>query len=251
MYLMTDAFVHIEKKDGLAIISLNNPSKNYIPQPAFIEKKIILDLAADPEIKGIIIQGAGRNFSAGADVQNLMQQAIDETILLQDMNAGMEILEIISTLNIPVIAAIQGACWGGGLEIALAAHVRMADKKAWFAFPESAVGLMPGWGGISHCAARMNVYNSLKLLLGNEIIDVQQALELKLIDEIIENDVLKTAFDYLQNLVADKPKSVIECITKAINNSYILPINKAVSEETRMFCELAAAESKLRKTESL
>lgn len=248
---MTDAFIHIEKKDGLAIISLNNPPKNYIPQPAFIDKKIILDLAADPEIKGIIIQGMGRNFSAGADVQSLMQQATEEDVLLQNMNASVEILETLATVNIPVIATIQGACWGGGLEIALAAHVRIADKKAWFSFPESAVGLMPGWGGISHCAARMNVFHSLKLLLGNEIIDAQQALNLKLIDEIVENDVLKTAFDYLQNLVADKPKSVIESITKAINNAGLLPVKEAVSEETRMFCELAAAESKRRKTESV
>src|SRR5512138_805674 len=101
-----------EKTGDIGLLSLNNPPENFIREPGFISLEQIGRILSDSTLKGIIIFGSGRHFSAGADLDNLREMAQDEALLNTEMSKGRELLKIFRTLNIPVIAAIRGVCFG-------------------------------------------------------------------------------------------------------------------------------------------
>ena len=124
-----------EITDEIGILKLNNPPQNYLIEPAFADlEKLQRWLNAD--LKGLIITGAGRHFSAGADMLHLKEMAANTGALEKKMTAGNQLLNFIYDLDIPTIAAIKGVCFGGGLEIALSCQIRFCNSKALFAFPE-------------------------------------------------------------------------------------------------------------------
>ena len=123
-----------ERQGDYGILSISNGKENYLDQPDFISIELLRKWTSEEGLKGIIIQGIGRNFSAGADLKNLIELAKNQNLLAEKINKGKKLLELIENLNIPVIASINGICFGGGLEIALACHIRIASEKALFAF---------------------------------------------------------------------------------------------------------------------
>jgi len=243
--------VIVEKKGCIAIIKINNPPQNYLKSPVFIGKEEILAITAAEDVKGLIITGMGRHFSAGADLDNLFQLTKDPDILKQEMTAGSALLEQISELKIPVIAAINGVCWGGGLEIALSCHIRFASAKSLFAFPEINSGLMPGLGGIVRLVNNSGTFSAISTILSGEIFNAEKALKFNMVHQLTEVNVVEYSWKYLNDLVESKPKKVIASIMQAIQNAYKLPLHEALKEETRMFCELAEEEAARRKSVSL
>ncbi len=243
--------VIVEKKGCIAIIKINNPPQNYLKSPVFIGKEEILAITAGEDVKGLIITGMGRHFSVGADLDNLFELVKNPDILKHEMTAGSELLEQISELKIPVVAAINGACWGGGLEIALSCHIRFASAKSLFAFPEINSGLMPGLGGIARLVKESGTFAAVSNILSGEIFDAEKALKCNVVHQLTEENVLEYSLKYLNSLVESKPKKVIVSIMQSIHNAYKLPLHEALHEETRMFCELAEEEAARRKSGSL
>lgn len=237
----------VERKGCIAIIKIDNPPQNYLKDPAFISREELKTLEEDPDIKGIIITGVGRHFSAGADLNNLFKHSHDQAGLIEYMTKGTGLLEFISELNVPIVAAINSTCWGGGLEIAMSCHIRLASEKSLFAFPEINYNLMPGLGGIVRLVERAGAANSISLLMSGDIFDAEKALKYKIIHQLTNNNVLDYATDYINKLVESKPKKVITSIMQAINNAHKLPLHEAIHQETRLFCELAIEEAARRK----
>ncbi|HPS28058.1 MAG TPA: enoyl-CoA hydratase/isomerase family protein [Bacteroidales bacterium] len=245
------ANILIEKKGCISVLKINSPPQNYLKSPSFISKELLYNIADDQEIKGIIITGTGRHFSAGADLENLFELVKYPDILKQEMTAGSELLEQISELKIPVIAAINGVCWGGGLEIALSCHIRFASAKALFAFPEINSALLPGLGGIVRMVKESGTFAAIANVLSGEIFDAEKALKLNVVHQLTEENVLEYSLKYLNSLLESKPKKVIVSIMQSIHNAYKLPLHEALHEETLMFCELAEEEAARRKSGSL
>ena len=240
--------VFIEKVGCVAVIRINNPPQNYLKSPAFISSEKLNKIADDADIKGIIISGTGRHFSAGANLDSLFEIAKNADVLKQEMTAGSQLLEQISELKIPVVAEINGACWGGGLEIAMSCHIRFASAKSLFAFPEINSNLMPGLGGITRLVKQSGNFAAISLLLSGDIVDAEKALKFNVIHHFTEENVLEYSLNYLNRMVESKPKNVIISIMQAIHNAYKLPLHEALHEETRMFCELALEETARRKS---
>lgn len=240
----------VEKKGCIALIKIDNPPQNYLKSPAFMSMEQLQTLADDAEIKGLVISGTGRHFSAGADLENLFTMVKNSEALKHEMTAGSMLLEYISGLNIPVAAAIKGACWGGGLEIAMSCHIRFASSKSLFAFPEINSHLIPGLGGVVRLVNQSGNYHALSLLLSGDIINAETALEYNLVHQLYEDDVLEQTIKYVGSLVESKPKKVITSVMQAIHNANKLPLHEALHEETRMFCELAIEEAVRRKSRS-
>jgi enoyl-CoA hydratase len=238
----------VEKVGCIAVVKINNPPQNYLKSPEFVSRNDLQLIADDTEIKGVIISGTGRHFSAGADVENLFEIARNVDDLKHKMTVGSEVLDYISEMNIPVVAAINGVCWGGGLEIALSCHIRFATPKSLFAFPEINTNLMPGLGGIARLVKQSGNYNAISILLSGDIIDAEKALKCNVVHELTEENVLEFSLKYLNKLVESKPKKVIVSIMQAIHNAYKLPLDEALREETRMFCDLALEEAVRRKS---
>jgi enoyl-CoA hydratase/carnithine racemase len=237
-----------QTRDQTGILELNNPPGNFLVEPEFIPVDILDGFLHAEEIKGLVITGTGKHFSGGASLDDLFLQA-SETELETEMNMGKELLEYIDRLKIPVVAAIKGLCFGGGLEIALACDIRVCSANALFAFPESNHNMMPGLSGTVRLPERVRFAESVKMILGGDMINAEEALEMKLVDKVVyDEDPLDHSLRFLKKITEGKSLKVIGFIMTALRNSKSMPVNDALLEETRMFCELAREEAERRKS---
>jgi len=228
-----------ERSGEIGVLTLSNGKENYLFTPDFVDFQKLKKWTSESDLKGIIIRGLGRNFSAGADLNQLKELSKDIKSLEEKINKGKEILDFIEDLDIPVIAAINGVCFGGGLEIALACHIRIASEKALFAFPETNHGLMPGLGGTFRLTQLMGK-KAMDIILNADLINASKALETGLIDYITETkDSMEWAKNKLLSMVSDRPKEVVNYTMQAIRNAKLLNRVDALKIETELFCKLA------------
>ena len=228
-----------ERNGDVGILSISNGKKNYLNQPDFIDFDSLKKWTKEEGLKGIIIRGIGRNFSAGANIENLQELAKDQNLLSDKMNNGKKILDFIEDLKIPVIAAINGVCFGGGLEIALACHIRVASERALFAFPETNHGLIPGLGG-TYRLTQLVGKSAYEIILNADMINAVEAKKIGLVNHVSElKDSFELASEKLQNMVNDRSIDVIHSVMQAINNAKKMNREEALKAETELFCKLA------------
>jgi enoyl-CoA hydratase len=236
-------YIHWEISGSIGILTLDSPPGNVIPRPDFLSVDQWRSWVDDPAVRGVIIRGAGRHFSSGADLDVLFSLASNRELLPVSMDAGKALLNAIENINIPVIAEIGGACMGGGLEIALACHLRFCSDQALFAFPEVNQNLIPGLGGTLRLSNLIGKSKSLSALLSGDTFDAATALNIGLADQAWpRKELQEQTFQALQRLISDKPKKVIQHLMQAWHNTRILSYEEAMAEETRLFCELARDE---------
>ena len=232
------------KTDDIGILSINLPPQNYIPAPDFSDIDELNNWIVKNKFKGLIISGEGRHFSAGADLKNLRELAFDEKQLFSRITKGKELLDYINDLNIPVIAAIKGSCFGGGLEIALACHIRVCTQNALFAFPEINQNIMPGLAATVRLPALSGFNNAAKMILTGDITDAETALKIRLVDYISDDkDIISFALKLLKRMTENRLIEVIQSIMTSLHNFRKLSYEAALAEETRLFCILAKAEA--------
>lgn len=236
------------RRDGeIGILELNCPPENYLTNPEFIPLTNLQDFV-ESGIKGLIIAGVGRHFSAGAKLESILSQTTQSDILKDNLIKGKQLLNYIKNLKIPVIAAIKGVCFGGGLEIALSCHIRIASNKSLFAFPEINQNIIPGLGGISKTEKLAGKLNSLKLILSGDTINAKTAFDINLVDELTDQkDVLQFALKLLHNITSGRSLKIINTVMRSINNSRNLSYEEAMIKDAEMFCELALDEANRRK----
>jgi enoyl-CoA hydratase/carnithine racemase len=229
-----------ELKDSIGILSIDNPPQNYLTEPDFLDLVKLKEWTADETLKGIIITGKGRHFSAGADYANLKPLSKDPGLLFSKMTRGKKILNYLDDIEVPTIAAIRGACFGGGLEIALACHIRVCSQNALFAFPETNLNLLPGLGGTVRLPEKLPFSTALQILLSGGIVSAEKALEIRLADHLVPSrQVYNFSLSLMKKMVDNRPIEVIRSVVRALNNSRRMSAREAMEEETRMFCELA------------
>lgn len=242
--------VSFEIKEGTGIITLNDPPANELAVPAFIPPDLFREWTSEPSLKGLIIHGEGRNFSAGGNLGAIFLSAEEPGMLERMMTEGHKLLKQIEDIEIPVIAAINRVCFGGGLEIALACHIRVASENTLFAFPEVNRNLIPGMGGTTRLPMFAGLPASLQLILGGDTIGSAEAKKLGIIDHIVPKDAaFPYAWSLMQKMTRDRPLKVIRSVMKALKNASGLSCEETILEETRLFCELARDEAERRKKE--
>jgi len=228
-----------ERLGEIGILTLSNGKENYLTDPDFVELETLKQWVSEDGLKGIIIRGLGRNFSAGADLKRLQQLSEDTKCLEEKITKGKQILDFIEDLDVPVIAAIKGVCFGGGLEIALACHMRIASEKALFAFPETNHGLIPGLGGTFRLTQLLGK-KALNIILNADMVNASNAIEIGLVDYISETkDTFEWAKNKLLSIISDRPKEVVNYTMQAIRNAKKLSRVEALRIETELFCKLA------------
>lgn len=242
--------VTFEICDSIGIITIAHPPGNLLMQPEFVALEQLERWVSEPLLKGLIIRGEGRNFSAGGKLDLIFKASRNHGEIDRMMQRGHLLLNYIRDLEIPVVAAINRVCFGGGLEIALACHIRVASENALLAFPEVNHNLMPGMAGTVRLPLLAGIPQSIKIILGGDIVSANDAKKLGFIDYIAPAD---SAFEYsmalVQKMVRDRPVKVIRSIMKALKNTMMLSPDEAMKEETKLFCSLAIDESERRKTE--
>lgn len=236
---MSEHKIILKREEDIGLFEISNPPQNYLDQPDFIEIGELKNFV-ESGIKALVVFGSGRHFSAGADLDSMREQINDANLFQNKLQKGNQLLDYVDELNIPVIAAISGVCFGAGLEIALAADIRVCDEKALFAFPEVNQDLIPGLGGIRRLEELVGVSTSLELTLSGDMINANSALHLKIVDDIVERKkVLEFSILKARILTNNRPLKVINAIMQSINNSKNMTIDEVVKSDTKLFTELA------------
>ena len=172
-------------------LTLNRPQRANALNIAFLDEiNDVLDAAErDPNIRCLVITGAGRNFCAGADMTGFAAGRSDE--MLQFCTRGHEVFTRLETFSKPVIAAINGPAMGGGFELALACDIRIMSSRASAQFTEVNLGLFPGWGGTQRLPRLIGMSKAKQIILLAEKIDAQKAFDYGLVNFIAEADGFK------------------------------------------------------------
>lgn len=162
------------------------------------------EVAADKNIHCLIITGGGeKSFAAGADISKLVNMSPEES--RYSIEVGHKLFSKIETLDIPVIAAVNGYCLGGGLEISMCCDIRVCSANAKFGLPEINIGMIPGWGGTLRLPRLIGESRAKNMLLRGKMITAQEALDYGLVAEVYENvDELRVKAEELAKELAAK-----------------------------------------------
>ena len=236
---MSKQEIILRKEGDIGLMEINNPPQNYLEQPDFVDISALINFV-DTGIKALLISGTGRNFSAGANIESIKKQIKNIQVFKDQMVKGNHLLNYIDELEIPVIAAISGVCFGAGLEIALACDIRICDENALFAFPEVNHNLFPGLGGVRRLTEMTGKLTGLELVLNGDMINVDMAYKLNIIDHIAEKkQALENAIMLAKKMTNNRPLKVINAVMKSIHNSKILGIDEMIKEDAKLFSDLA------------
>ncbi|MFQ5955943.1 MAG: 3-hydroxyacyl-CoA dehydrogenase NAD-binding domain-containing protein, partial [Kiloniellales bacterium] len=190
--------VEFEQRGAVGVMTINNPPVNALG--AGVRQGIAAALergTATPEIKALVLTGHGRIFSGGADIREFA------TLPKHDAPHLRQVIERIEGSAKPVIAAINGTAAGGGLEIALGCHYRLAAPAARLGQPEVKLGIVPGAGGTQRLPRLIGVEPALELVVGGDLVPAAMALELGLIDEVIEDGLVDRAVGFAEQVAAE------------------------------------------------
>jgi 3-hydroxyacyl-CoA dehydrogenase len=208
------ALVTRQDHDGIAVLTLNNPPVNALAQTAGLLQEIKDHLDAgskDSRVSAWVLIGANRCFSGGADIKEFGKPLATDKADLRQLTSHMD------TLQKPLIAAIHGPTMGGGTELALSCHYRVAAPDAQIGLPEVKLGLLPGAGGTQRLPRLIGVEAALKMIVSGDPVNASKALALGLVDEIAQGDLLQAGLAFAQRTVQEtKPLRRISAMKVAV-----------------------------------
>ena len=232
-----------EAGDGIAHVRLERPAKRNALARAMLERldEIFAGVAARRDLRAVILSGAGADFCAGTDISEL--EGMDEAAARRKAERGQEVCDQIELCGTPVIAAVQGAAAGGGCELALACHLRVAAAGARFSLPEARLGVLPAYGGTQRLARAVGSGRALSAMLAGEEIGAEEALRLGLVNRVVEPDRLMSEAESLAQAIIDNaaPLAARACL-QAVTRGARLPLEQALRLEAELFARLFATE---------
>lgn len=234
-------YIKVEKREAIAIVTINRPDKlNALNAATISEARAAFEqLHADTAVRGVILTGEGQKaFIAGADIAELSR--MNPLSGVEVSRAGQETLRLIETMPKPVIAAINGFALGGGLEFALACHIRVASDNAKLGFPEVKLGIIPGYGGTIRLPRVVGRGRALELILSGDMITAEEGARIGLINHVFpQSELLASAEALLKKIIANGPVAVALAI-QAVDNSYHATTEDAQRSEANLFGLLAS-----------
>jgi enoyl-CoA hydratase len=230
-------------EDRAAILTIDHPPANAFDTQTVTELNAAFDECLEnEEVKVIIITGAGQFFVAGADINEIKAlKGYDEAYAV--VNAGHQLFLKIERSRKPVIAAINGrACLGGGQELAMACHIRLAEDSVQFGQPEVKLGIMPGWGGTQRLPRLVGKGLALEIILGGGNIKAQEAYRIGLVNKVVPvGTVVREARRWAKALSMWGAVAMGHII-QAVNEGLDMPLEEALKRESELFAELAETE---------
>ena len=240
---MAEQLITTQIEEGVATVTINNPPANTLTTAVMNElESAIKSLIADATVKAAVITGAGNMFIAGADIREIagLDSAAKARAVTQ---RGQAILNVIEQSPKPVIAAINGLfCLGGGLELALACHMRVASERVRMGLPEIDLGIMPGFGGTQRLPRIVGASKAAELILTGDKITGVEAKAIGLVNKVVpEAEVLKQAQGLAKKIASKSQVSVRSAMT-AIGHGLTAPPAAGLQKESELFgslCETA------------
>lgn len=233
----------VEIKNGIAIVTINRPQAlNALNVGTFSDLKQFFgeDALKIEGLKGVILTGSGEKaFAAGADITEFM--SLNPASASQLSKRGQDIFLLIERFAKPVIAAVNGFALGGGCELAMACHLRIAGERAKFGQPEVNLGIIPGYGGSQRLIQYIGKTKALELLLTADMLNAEEALRLGLVNHVVPagQEVAK-ATEILEK-IASKGPVAIQLTIEAVN-AYFAPGEMGFAKEVSAFGKAAGTE---------
>lgn len=209
--------VTVKERDGVQLWTLENPPVNAISFEVLEGLERQLNEAEErASVRAVVITGKGPTFAAGADIQGFMKLGGS---LPEFMQKGAQLYRRIETSRLPVVAAVNGIAYGGGNELAMAADIRLAAKRARFGQPEVNLGIIPGWGGTVRLPRLVGMGPARRLLLTGDPIDAQEAYRIGLVDQVVDSRVLVDAALNVADRLASLPPLALQEIKTLLADS--------------------------------
>ncbi|HVE34845.1 MAG TPA: enoyl-CoA hydratase-related protein [Gemmatimonadaceae bacterium] len=234
----------LQTNDRVATITVNRPDKlNALNDRVIAELGEAIDqVVSDSAVGGVILTGAGRAFVAGADISELEKHG--PVSAKQLAKTGQEVFGRFEASPKPVIAAVNGFALGGGCELAMACHIRIASELAKFGQPEVKLGLIPGYGGTQRLPRLVGRGRALQLLLTGEMIDAQEAYRIGLVNRVVQAaELLPAANEMMRTILANAPLAIAS-VVEVVNRGYDATLEDALTLEATAFGLLAATDDK-------
>jgi enoyl-CoA hydratase len=231
------------KPEGYAVITLNRPDKLNALNVQLLDElhDVLADLVRDDTLRGIIITGEGEKaFAAGADIAELNR--LDGYTGRDYSEHGQRVFTMIERMRVPVIAAVNGFALGGGCELAMACHIRLASEKAKFGQPEVNLGIIPGFGGTQRLTRLVGLARSIEYNLTGEMIDAETAGRFGLANHVYPaGELMERAEEMMRKIIAKGPTAVSKAL-QAVVASVDLPTDEGMALEARLFGECCGTE---------
>jgi enoyl-CoA hydratase len=235
--------LQVERRDRIAFVAINRPDKlNALNAQARSElKDLFLALQNDDAVDVVILTGAGEKaFVAGTDIKELTE--LDEQKGMLFSEDGQAVFNLIENLGKPVIAAVNGYALGGGAELALACHMRIASENAKFGQPEVNLGIIPGYGGTQRLARLVGKGRAMELILTGESIDAPEALRIGLVNKVVAVPELMKAAESMARKIIDKGQVAVRLALMAITATHELSLESGQAFEAELFGRCCASE---------
>ena len=232
--------------DGVTLLTLNRPEKlnalNYELVDALVATLDAIE--QDRHVRAVILTGAGRAFSAGADISEFSQSVAQgvEIALADFCRRGQRMTARIENFSKPIIAAVNGLAFGGGCEIVEATHITIASSAALFGKPEIKLGMLPTFGGTQRLPRLIGRKRALQMILCGDPIEAIRAKDMGLVNEVVAPAaLLKTARDIAASMVRHSPIALAACL-RSVTRGLNMSIDEGLWSEAHQFAISVASE---------
>lgn len=239
---MSDQLVNVEQDGAVATLTLNNPPRNVLNLALMTELEQVAEaLQKNDAVKAVVVSGSGPLFVAGADIKVIASiRSTEEGEQLA--RRGQALFSKIEQMHKVVIAAINGFCLGGGLELAMACHIRIVGDRVRMGQPEINLGIIPGFGGTQRLPRLVGQAKAIELILCGDMINAEEAKRIGLANKVVpEGEVLKQATGMAKKIAAKGGKAIAAALI-AIEEGMHEPLSIGLGREAQLFGEICQTE---------
>ncbi|MDX1702532.1 MAG: enoyl-CoA hydratase-related protein, partial [Melioribacteraceae bacterium] len=233
----------LEKSEGVALLTINRPDKLNALNSLTLEElnSALNEIKKDDTVSVVILTGAGEKaFVAGADIGEL--SACSKETGKSFAQKGQLIFNLVENLGKPVIAAVNGFALGGGCELALSCHIRLASENAKFGQPEVNLGIIPGYGGTQRLPRVINYSRAAEYILTGDLIDASNALRIGLVSSIFPQETLIEKAREIADKIAGKGQIAVRLALQSILNTNKMNLENGLEREAELFAECCGSE---------
>jgi enoyl-CoA hydratase/carnithine racemase len=231
--------IKLKQKQTTTWITLNRPRKlNAINDAMLQELTQVLEITENNQnTRCLIITGKGQKaFSTGADITEL--QKLTQNTAQDFSRKGQQVFKKIEAYSKPVVAAINGYCLGGGLELALSCDFRLASENAKMGFPEMKLGIIPGWGGTQRLPEIVGTAEAKRMIILGDVVNAYEALKMGLVGKVVAHGKLESEAETVANRLHESLPKALRHAKQAINSATKSSLKEGLKKETFLFAQL-------------
>jgi len=240
--IQEESTVLVDRDEGVCTLTLNRPERLNALNPDLLQTLAteLIKLGNDRQLRVVVLTGSGeKSFIAGADIHSMSQ--LGPRAIAEYLQLGQRTMRLIESIHVPVIAAINGFAFGGGLELALACDILVCKEGALLGQPEVDLGIIPGFGGTQRLIQRCGVGTARRLCMTGERLTAADARALGIVDVVVPDPEFKAHVEKLAKTVASKAPLAVQGVKRVVNRAVEPLLLSGLRHEVEEFLRLFAS----------